>query len=90
MLSLEIVEIDSSLSWKTNSIHKRLKKTRGPDMSLSENIKKAEGYLARFKNDGVKNHINGKDVASAETFITISPIDLKQLANVGRGNGRGY
>jgi len=54
-------------------------------MSLSENIKKAEGYLARFKNDGVKNHINGKDVASAETFITISPIDLKQLANVGRG-----
>ena len=26
MLSLEIVEIDSSLSWKTNSIHKRLKK----------------------------------------------------------------
>jgi 5-carboxymethyl-2-hydroxymuconic-semialdehyde dehydrogenase len=55
---------------------------------LEENIAKAEGYLARFRQEGVKNQINGEAVAakSGETFETISPIDLKPLAKVARGN----
>ena len=54
-------------------------------MTLSENITKAQGYLARFKEDGVKNHINGHDVSSSETFETHSPVDMTLLAKVGRG-----
>lgn len=54
---------------------------------LTENLKKAEGYLARFARDGVPNQIAGEAVpaASGETFETISPVDLKPLARVARG-----
>ncbi|MBN9257843.1 MULTISPECIES: 5-carboxymethyl-2-hydroxymuconate semialdehyde dehydrogenase [unclassified Mesorhizobium] len=54
---------------------------------LDENIAKAEGYLARFRQDGVLNHIGGESVAAAagETFETISPVDLKPLAKVALG-----
>ncbi|GEO85661.1 MULTISPECIES: 5-carboxymethyl-2-hydroxymuconate semialdehyde dehydrogenase [Alphaproteobacteria] len=54
---------------------------------LDENIAKAEGYLARFKADGVLNHIGGESVAAADdsTFEIISPVDLKPLAKVARG-----
>jgi 5-carboxymethyl-2-hydroxymuconic-semialdehyde dehydrogenase len=56
-------------------------------MMLENNIKKAEAYLQRFKNHGVLNHINGEALPAADgtTFETISPIDLKPLANVARG-----
>lgn len=55
---------------------------------LEENLAKAETYLARFKANGVLNRIAGEDVAGRQgaTFETISPIDLKPLANVARGS----
>lgn len=56
-------------------------------MSLDENIKKAEGYLARFRGEVLLNQIGGKAVAatSGETFETISPIDLKMIGEVAKG-----
>ncbi|TXI07967.1 MAG: hypothetical protein E6Q76_07825, partial [Rhizobium sp.] len=43
---------------------------------LQENIAKAEGFLARFKDSGVLNRINGEDVPADDgsTFETISPL----------------
>jgi 5-carboxymethyl-2-hydroxymuconic-semialdehyde dehydrogenase len=54
---------------------------------LESNIKRAEGYLARFKNEGVLNHINGEAVPALDgsTFEIISPVDLKPLARVAHG-----
>lgn len=54
---------------------------------LDENLAKAERYLARFKSEGVLNHINGEAVPSldGETFETISPVDLEPLAKIARG-----
>lgn len=54
---------------------------------LQENLTKAEAYLARFKDKGVLNRIGGEDVPAADgsTFETISPVDLKPLANIARG-----
>lgn len=55
---------------------------------LEDNIKKAENYLARFRQHGVLNHIGGSSCAalSGQVFETISPVDLKPLANVARSN----
>ncbi|PDT00665.1 5-carboxymethyl-2-hydroxymuconate semialdehyde dehydrogenase [Rhizobium chutanense] len=55
---------------------------------LQENIAKAETYLAKFRDRGVLNRINGEDVAGDDgaTFETLSPVDLKPLAAVARGN----
>jgi 5-carboxymethyl-2-hydroxymuconic-semialdehyde dehydrogenase len=54
---------------------------------LEDNIARAEGFLARFARDGVKNHIGGEavDAADGSTFETISPVDLKPLAKVAHG-----
>ncbi|WP_404405152.1 5-carboxymethyl-2-hydroxymuconate semialdehyde dehydrogenase [Pelagibacterium halotolerans] len=54
---------------------------------LEENIAKAEGYLARFREQGVLNHINGDAVPAldGETYETLSPVDLKPLAKVALG-----
>ncbi len=54
---------------------------------LQENIAKAEDYLARFRKRGVLHRIAGEDVAAADgaTFETISPVDLKPLAEVAHG-----
>ncbi|MFB9950624.1 5-carboxymethyl-2-hydroxymuconate semialdehyde dehydrogenase [Rhizobium puerariae] len=54
---------------------------------LEENIQKAKGYLARFAERGVLNHINGEAVPALDgaTFETISPVDLKPLAQVAHG-----
>ncbi len=53
---------------------------------LNTNLAKADGYLARFRSDGVLNHINGKAVPAldGDTFEIISPVDLKPLAQVAR------
>jgi 5-carboxymethyl-2-hydroxymuconic-semialdehyde dehydrogenase len=58
-----------------------------PTTALDVNLKKAERYLARFRTDGVLNHIAGEPVPAADgaTFDTISPIDLKPLASVAWG-----
>lgn len=55
--------------------------------TFEENLKKAEGYLSRFRNDGVLNHIAGEAQSAADgaTFEIISPVDLKPLAQVARG-----
>lgn len=55
--------------------------------TLEENLKKAEGYLERFRRQGVKNRIAGEqvDALSGETFETISPVDLKPLCTVAKG-----
>ncbi len=55
--------------------------------TLDENLKKAEAYLARFRKDGVLNHIDGQSVPAAdgETFEIISPVDLKPIAQVAKG-----
>ncbi len=54
---------------------------------LNTNIEKAQSYLARFRQDGVLNHINGQAVGadSGEQFEVISPIDLEPIAKVARG-----
>ena len=54
---------------------------------FATNLARAEMHLARFRQDGVLNHIAGQPVAAldGETFETISPIDLKPLARVARG-----
>ncbi|MCE9664701.1 5-carboxymethyl-2-hydroxymuconate semialdehyde dehydrogenase [Halomonas sp. M5N1S17] len=56
--------------------------------TLSDNLSRAEGYLARFRASGVMNHIDGESVpaASGKTFETLSPVDLKPLAQVAKGN----
>jgi 5-carboxymethyl-2-hydroxymuconic-semialdehyde dehydrogenase len=55
--------------------------------TLEENIKMAEGHLARFKANGVQNQIDGEACAASDgsTFDIISPVDLKPLAKVARG-----
>lgn len=55
---------------------------------FDENISKATQYLERFKSGGVLNQIGGeaREAASGETFQSISPVDLKPLADVARGN----
>lgn len=54
---------------------------------LIANIAKADAYLARFRTDGVLNHIGGKAVAAVDgaTFEIISPVDLQPLAQVAHG-----
>ena len=54
---------------------------------LADNIARAEAYLARFRAEGVMNHIGGASVAAASgaTFDTISPVDLSVLAKVAKG-----
>ena len=51
------------------------------------NLKSAEGFLARFREGGVLNQINGEAVPAADggTFEIISPVDLKPLASVAKG-----
>ena len=56
--------------------------------TLDENLEKAKAYLARFQREGVKNRIGAEWVAADDgaTFETISPIDVKPLAEVAHGN----
>ena len=55
---------------------------------LSVNLEKLEGYLARFRKDGVLNHINGetRPARSGEMFANASPVDETHICNVARGN----
>lgn len=54
---------------------------------FESNLKKAETYLRRFREEGVLNHIGGEAVPAldGEQFEIISPIDLKPLAKVAHG-----
>ncbi|MEM8750408.1 MAG: 5-carboxymethyl-2-hydroxymuconate semialdehyde dehydrogenase [Pseudomonadota bacterium] len=55
---------------------------------LENNIERANGYLKRFKDDGVLNHINGASVAAASgsTMDIISPVDLSVIAAAARSD----
>jgi len=55
--------------------------------SFEENLKKAEHYLARFREQGVLNQIGGEAVPAADgtTFETISPVNLEPLAKIAHG-----
>ena len=55
--------------------------------ALDENLSKAQGYLAKFRETGVMNHIAGASVPanSGKTFETISPVDGSVLAQVAKG-----
>ena len=54
---------------------------------LETNLNRANAYLARFKREGVLNHINGeaRPALDGSTFEIISPVDLKPLAKVAHG-----
>lgn len=56
-------------------------------MAFDDNLAKAERYLARFREEGVRNEIGGEacEAADGATFETISPVDLTRLANVAHG-----
>ncbi|MDH4984172.1 5-carboxymethyl-2-hydroxymuconate semialdehyde dehydrogenase [Aminobacter anthyllidis] len=54
---------------------------------FENNLRKAEAYIERFSSNGVSNHINGEAIPALDgtTFETISPVDLKPLAQVAHG-----
>ena len=54
---------------------------------LNDNLLKLEGYLARFRRDGVMNRIGGEPRAalSGATFTTASPVDESPICAVARG-----
>ena len=56
-------------------------------MTLEDNLRKANAWLARFRDDGVLNHIAGEAVAALDgsTFESVSPVDLTTLAKVAHG-----
>ncbi|MHA6264786.1 5-carboxymethyl-2-hydroxymuconate semialdehyde dehydrogenase [Arenibacterium sp. CAU 1754] len=55
---------------------------------LSRNLQKLDGYLGRFRRDGVLNHINGAPCAAASgvTFDNASPVDESHICTVARGD----
>ena len=54
---------------------------------LDDNIKKLEGYLARFKDTGILNRIAGQDVVGSHgVFQTISPVDKSVICDVAHGD----
>ena len=59
-------------------------------ISLDENLTKLDGYLARFRQDGIGNHINGESVAAAsgESFETRSPVDNSLICTVAKGGAQ--
>ena len=53
---------------------------------LQENIAKLDGYLTRFRQIGIMNRIDGKDVAGSQgVFETISPVDKSVICSVAHG-----
>jgi 5-carboxymethyl-2-hydroxymuconic-semialdehyde dehydrogenase len=54
--------------------------------ALEDNIARAEGFIARFRADGVMNHIDGENVPalSGAQMETISPVDGATLAKVAK------
>ena len=55
--------------------------------SLEQNLEKLNGLLARFRKDGIKNRIAGKDRdGAAGRFLTTSPVDKSVICEVAQGN----
>jgi 5-carboxymethyl-2-hydroxymuconic-semialdehyde dehydrogenase len=55
--------------------------------ALQNNIDKLNGYLVRYRADGVMNHIGGESrpAISGATFQTASPVDESHICAVARG-----
>ncbi|MGC1503756.1 MAG: 5-carboxymethyl-2-hydroxymuconate semialdehyde dehydrogenase [Sulfitobacter sp.] len=54
--------------------------------TLTDNIAKLDGHLARFRATGILNRIAGQDVAgSGGVFETTSPVDKSHICNVAHG-----
>ncbi|MDE4060353.1 MAG: 5-carboxymethyl-2-hydroxymuconate semialdehyde dehydrogenase [Pseudophaeobacter sp. bin_em_oilr2.035] len=54
---------------------------------LASNIEKLSGYLARFKDTGIQNRIDGQDVTgSGGVFQSTSPVDKSVICDVARGS----
>ncbi|WP_170330260.1 5-carboxymethyl-2-hydroxymuconate semialdehyde dehydrogenase [Ruegeria arenilitoris] len=54
--------------------------------ALDTNIEKLAGFLARFKETGIKNRIAGEDVAGAAgVFQSTSPVDKSVICDVAHG-----
>lgn len=52
---------------------------------LQQNLEKLNGYLRRFREDGIRHRIGGEQVASVQTFATRSPVDGSHICDVARG-----
>ncbi len=53
---------------------------------LQKNIERLDGFLARFKETGIKNRIAGEDRdGSAGVFLSISPVDKSVICDVAHG-----
>ena len=54
--------------------------------ALDDNIDRLEGYLARFRESGIRNRIGGADRDGAGgTFQTVSPVDKSVICDVAEG-----
>ena len=54
--------------------------------NLDTHIGQLDGHLARFRETGIRNLINGKDVDSDQSFETTSPVDDSLICTVARGS----
>ncbi|MCP5087069.1 MAG: 5-carboxymethyl-2-hydroxymuconate semialdehyde dehydrogenase [Rhodobacteraceae bacterium] len=52
---------------------------------LEANTAKLDGYLDRFTKVGIRNLIDGQDVAGTTSFETTSPVDDSLICSVARG-----
>ena len=53
---------------------------------LARNVEKLNGFLARFRETGIRNRIGGRDCAgTAGSFETLSPVDESVICTVARG-----
>ena len=53
--------------------------------TLQDRIAQLDGHLARFRDTGILNLIDGKDVAAGDWFDTRSPVDESLIARVALG-----
>jgi 5-carboxymethyl-2-hydroxymuconic-semialdehyde dehydrogenase len=54
---------------------------------LEDNIAKLDGYLQRFRENGIANRIAGQDsIGSAGVFQTLSPVDKSVICDVAEGS----
>ncbi|WP_372571834.1 5-carboxymethyl-2-hydroxymuconate semialdehyde dehydrogenase [Ruegeria jejuensis] len=55
--------------------------------ALQQNIEKLSGFLARFREGGIRHRIAGQDRGGAAgVFTTISPVDRSVICDVARGD----
>ena len=53
---------------------------------LQTNIARLDGYLHRFRANGIQNHIAGRDMpGTSGAFASISPVDKSEICRVARG-----